>query len=78
MSNMQIANAIIREATIADCPAVAEVRVRSWRESFAGIVTLPFLDKMSVEKIHKEGGPTLLWTFERRGRIVCPAFITDT
>jgi GNAT superfamily N-acetyltransferase len=50
MSNMQIANAVIREATITDCRAVAEVHVRSWRESFAGILPQPFLDKMSVEK----------------------------
>lgn len=39
-----------RVATVADCRAVAEVHVRSWRESFAGIVPQTFLDKMSVEK----------------------------
>ena len=30
--------------------AVATVHVRSWRESFAGLVPQSFLDKMSVEK----------------------------
>jgi ribosomal protein S18 acetylase RimI-like enzyme len=44
------ADALIREATVADCAAVAEVHVRSWRESFAGVVPQTFLDKMSVER----------------------------
>lgn len=39
-----------REATVADCLAVARVHVQSWQESFAGIVPQAFLDKMSVEK----------------------------
>lgn len=39
-----------REAGVADCAAVAQVHVRSWRESFAGIVPQAFLDKMSVER----------------------------
>lgn len=50
MSNLQIANISFREATVSDCPAVAKVHVRSWKESFAGIVPQTFLDKMSVEK----------------------------
>ena len=50
MSRLQVSDAIIREATVADCPAVAKAHVQSWRESFAGIVPQPFLDKMSVEK----------------------------
>lgn len=37
-------------ATAADCAAVAEVHVRSWRESFAGVVPQSFLDRMSVER----------------------------
>lgn len=45
-----MANVSFREATVADCVAVAEVHVRSWRESFAGIVPQSFLDGMSVEK----------------------------
>lgn len=43
-------NVSFREATIADCRAVAKVHVRSWKESFAGIVPQTFLDKMSVER----------------------------
>ena len=39
-----------RKATVEDAPAVAEVHVESWRESFAGIAPPVFLDKMSVEK----------------------------
>lgn len=50
MSDSRVAGVSIRAATIADCAAVAEVHVRSWKESFAGIVPRTFLDKMSVEK----------------------------
>jgi GNAT superfamily N-acetyltransferase len=50
MSNLGIAGLSFREATVADCLAVAKVHVRSWKESFAGIVPQTFLDKMSVEK----------------------------
>lgn len=39
-----------REATVADCASVAEVHVRSWRESFAGLVPQTFLERMSVER----------------------------
>lgn len=50
ISDAQASNAIVREATVADCPAVARAHVRSWQESFAGIMPQSFLDKMSVEK----------------------------
>lgn len=50
MSSLEIANIGFREATVADCRAVAEAHVRSWQESFAGIVPQSFLDNMSVEK----------------------------
>lgn len=50
MSNLLISDTIFREATVADCPAIAKVHVQSWRGSFAGIVPQTFLDKMSVEK----------------------------
>ena len=39
-----------REATASDSLAVAKAHVRSWQESFAGIVPQPFLDKMSIEQ----------------------------
>lgn len=47
---MSEAHVSIREATVADCLAVAKVHVQSWRGSFAGIVPQSFLDKMSVER----------------------------
>lgn len=49
MAEPGVANIHYREATAADCRAVADVHVRSWRESFANIVPQTFLDKMSVE-----------------------------
>lgn len=48
MSSLRIANIGFREATVADCLAVARVHVRSWQESFAGIVPQTFLDKRSI------------------------------
>jgi GNAT superfamily N-acetyltransferase len=50
MNDLEVETIVYREAAVADCPAVARVHVRSWRESFAGIVPQSFLDKMSVEK----------------------------
>ncbi|HEV2705360.1 MAG TPA: GNAT family N-acetyltransferase [Pyrinomonadaceae bacterium] len=50
MDGQEIAKVLYREATAADCQAVAEVHVRSWRESYSGIVPQSFLDKMSVEQ----------------------------
>jgi ribosomal protein S18 acetylase RimI-like enzyme len=49
MDNL-VSNIILREATVADCPAVAKVHVQSWKGSFAGIMPQTFLDNMSVEK----------------------------
>lgn len=50
MSDLRVSGVGIRAATMADCAAVAKVHVRTWKESFAGIVPQPFLDKMSVGK----------------------------
>jgi GNAT superfamily N-acetyltransferase len=50
MGDLRIADISFREATVADCLAVAKVHVRSWKKSFVGIVPQAFLDKMSVEK----------------------------
>jgi ribosomal protein S18 acetylase RimI-like enzyme len=50
MSDSRVSNICYREANVADCPGVAYVHVRAWRESFAEIVPQAFLDKMSVEK----------------------------
>lgn len=41
---------IYREATVADSYAVAQVQVRSWQDSFAGILPQTFLDSISVEQ----------------------------
>jgi GNAT superfamily N-acetyltransferase len=49
MKDSQVEKISYREATVADCSAVARVHVSSWRGSFAGIVPQSFLDNMSVE-----------------------------
>lgn len=48
MSAARVPDVSFRAATVADCAAVAEVHVQSWRGSFGGIVPQTFLDKMSV------------------------------
>jgi GNAT superfamily N-acetyltransferase len=50
MNNSTVKSIIYREATINDSLEVAKVHVRSWRESFAGIVPSTFLEKLSVER----------------------------
>lgn len=50
MSVSQNEELSIREATVADCYAVAVVNVRSWQESFRGIVPQAALDRMNYEK----------------------------
>jgi GNAT superfamily N-acetyltransferase len=49
MKDSQLEKINYREATVADCAAVARVHVTSWRASFKGIVPQSFLDNMSVE-----------------------------
>ena len=39
-----------REATADDAPAVANVHVNSWKESFVGIVPDSFMKKLTIEK----------------------------
>ncbi|MGW0288515.1 N-acetyltransferase family protein [Streptomyces tuirus] len=40
----------IREMTLADCGAVAEVRVGGWRSAYRGLVPQSYLDRLSVEE----------------------------
>ncbi|MEU8888012.1 GNAT family N-acetyltransferase [Streptomyces sp. NPDC048442] len=40
----------IREMTLADCQAVAAVRVLGWQTSYVGLVPQPYLDAMSIEE----------------------------
>ena len=43
-------NITYRKASIADCPTVAKVHVRSWRESFAGLVPETVMNQITVGK----------------------------
>lgn len=49
LARSRAAGVSFREAAVADCLAVGRTHVRSWRESFAGLVPQAFLDKMSPE-----------------------------
>lgn len=46
----------VRPARIADAPAIAQVHVASWRETYPGIVPDDFLARLSVERREK------MWT----------------
>jgi hypothetical protein len=50
MTESQVANISYREASISDSRSVAITHVRSWRESFVGIMPQTFLDTISVDK----------------------------
>ena len=43
-------NVLIREGTTDDARAIAEIRVASWRATYAGIVPQPVLDRMDVDR----------------------------
>jgi GNAT superfamily N-acetyltransferase len=46
----EMSNISYREAGLADCAEVAKVHVRSWRESFAGLVPETVMERITVEK----------------------------
>ncbi len=43
----------VRRATLADAPAIAEVHVAAWRETYTGIVPAPFLADLKAERREK-------------------------
>ncbi|WP_413759574.1 N-acetyltransferase family protein [Streptomyces sp. MMBL 11-3] len=38
----------VRAMTLADCPRVAEIRVRGWQHAYAGLMPQPYLDGLDV------------------------------
>lgn len=49
MNDFESSNIRYREAGVAECEAVAKVHVRSWQESFAGLVPQSVMDRITVE-----------------------------
>lgn len=49
MSGTPTTDARIRAATLADAPAIAKVRVHSWRATYRGMIPDAYLDAMKVE-----------------------------
>jgi GNAT superfamily N-acetyltransferase len=67
----------IREATLADARACAEVHVEGWRWAYRGLLPDDHLDRLSVEereRMWREGfaepGQRVAWVAERDGRVV--------
>jgi GNAT superfamily N-acetyltransferase len=50
MNNSELRNISYRQASVADCTEVAKVHVRSWKESFAGLVPETVMERITVEK----------------------------
>lgn len=58
----------IRDMTLDDCAAVADIRVRGWRHAYAGLIPQGYLDAMDVARdaerrrtyLAAEGGPVNL------------------
>ena len=71
---------IIREATLADAPAIAKVRVDTWRTAYRGMVPEDYLANMTYEKSEQswvrhlsEGESQNTWTYvavDETGQIV--------
>ncbi|MDX3380843.1 GNAT family N-acetyltransferase [Streptomyces niveiscabiei] len=38
----------VRPMVLADCPRVAEIRVRGWQTAYRGLIPQPYLDSLSV------------------------------
>ncbi|MFM9372247.1 GNAT family N-acetyltransferase [Streptomyces sp. Da 82-17] len=72
------ASVSVRQMTSADCPAVAEIRVRGWQFAYAGLVPQPYLDAMDVaadtercRQRHARGDPAVVGLVaERAGSVV--------
>lgn len=45
-----VSNIVLRRATLADAPAIAQVRVDSWRATYRGIMPDDYLDAMQVDE----------------------------
>jgi ribosomal protein S18 acetylase RimI-like enzyme len=70
--------AIIREATCADVPAIARVHVDTWRTTYPGIMPDEFLANLSYERSEQrwaaslcvEDSPTFVYVAEQDGKVV--------
>lgn len=40
----------VRDMTLEDCDAVAEIRVRGWQTAYAGLIPQPYLDAMDIAR----------------------------
>lgn len=68
----------IREMALADCRAVAEIRVGGWRSAYAGLVPRSYLDAMDVAEdterrramLLRPGNPVVNLVAERAGEIL--------
>ncbi|MEU4800457.1 GNAT family N-acetyltransferase [Streptomyces sp. NPDC023327] len=69
---------LIREMTLDDVDAVAEVRVRGWQAAYTGLMPKPYLDSMSVTEdaeqrrafLERGTGAMANWVAERAGQVV--------
>ncbi|MGW5717029.1 N-acetyltransferase family protein [Amycolatopsis sp. NPDC003865] len=67
---------MIREATVADAPAIGEVHVRSWQAAYAGLIPADFLARLSAESRaaswarHLENGAGPVLVAEEDGVVV--------
>ncbi|MFJ1748173.1 GNAT family N-acetyltransferase [Streptomyces sp. NPDC088116] len=68
----------VREMTVADCEAVADIRLRGWRYAYAGLIPQAYLDAMSLpeetalrrERLAEGAGQVVNLVAEHDGRVV--------
>lgn len=63
---------IVREANIADAPAIAQVNIDTWRTAYRNIVPADYLAKLSYEK-RESNWQEILSNVENTGDYVCVA-----
>ncbi|MEU8647504.1 GNAT family N-acetyltransferase [Streptomyces sp. NBC_01281] len=68
----------VREMTLADCPRVAEIRVRGWQSAYKGLMPQSYLDALSVSEdaarrrghLERADGSVVNLVAEREGAVV--------
>ncbi|MER6089960.1 GNAT family N-acetyltransferase [Streptomyces bluensis] len=74
----RLARLRIREMTLADCRAVAEIRIGGWRTAYAGMIPQAYLDRLDVDAdaerrrghLEKRNAEVVNLVAERHGGVV--------
>jgi GNAT superfamily N-acetyltransferase len=68
--SMPTADVSVRSAWAADAPAVARLQIKTWRESYAGLLPLEILDTLPVESFASAWEKSIARPTEARQRVL--------